>query len=140
MHDAEAASKKREVLDLGQSLHLLETKFSGLRAALQAEMGAKSSKFVSHANVAKDLMDRSGELAKSIVSQREELRKLSGDITEVDSAIRALREGLTSFERDAAELSKLMGQLHVSHSELRSAHEEARSSVREMMADTNDAA
>lgn len=138
VHDAESAGKKREVVDLGQSLHLLESKFSGLRQALQQELGVKSSTLASSSAVATELVDRSNTLIRNIVSQREDLRKLAGDVKEVDSAIRALREGLSKFERDASELNKLMGELHVSHNELRSAHEEAHSSVKELMADSHE--
>lgn len=138
VHDAEAAGKKREVVDLGQSLNLLESKFAGLRQALRQEMGAKSSKLESHTVVAQELMDKSNELIRNIVKQRDDLRKLVGDVKEVDSAVRALREGLTNFEKDAAELSRVMGDLHVSHNDLQSAHEEAHSSVKELMADSHE--
>lgn len=135
VHNVETAGEKKEVVDLGQSLHLLETKFAGLRAALSAELGAKASKFTSHEQVSKDLMARSSDLVRGIVEQREELKKLAGDVKEVDSAIRAFREGLLDFERDAAELAKIVSDLHASHKELHAAHQEARTSVKEMITD-----
>ena len=135
VHDAEAAKSNREVVDLGQSLHLLETKFSGLREALAQELGAKSSKMHSHSGVARELMDQSTDLVKGIVNQREELRRLSSDVKEVDSAIRALREGLNTFEKDVNDLNRLAGDLHVSHNELSVTHEEARDRVREVIVD-----
>lgn len=140
VHEAEAAGARKEVVDLGQSLSLLETKFAGLRAALSAELGAKSKKFSSNADVAKELMDRSSELVRVIVDQRNELKQLSGDIKQVDSAIRAFKEGLMNFERDAAELSKIVSSLHVSQNELRSSHEEARTTVTELVEDQKNIA
>lgn len=137
VHNVEIAGEKKEVVDLGQSLHLLESKFAGLRAALSAELGSKATKFSSNAQVAKELMDRSSDLVRGIVAQRDELRKLSGDVKEIDSAIRAFREGLLNFEKDSGELAKVISDLHGSHRELRAAHEEAKTSVKEMIADPN---
>lgn len=138
VEDAEAAGRKREVVDLGQTLHLLESKFAGLRTALQQELGGKAAKFASHGNVAKELMDRSTDLVHGIVGQRDELRRLARDLKEVDSAIRAIREGMVNFEREVSDLSKVIADLHVSHNELTDAHEETKSSVQELMADSTN--
>lgn len=136
--EAESANNKREVVDLGQSLHLLESKFASLRSALSQELGAKSSKLVSHSGASKELMDQSTDLVRGVVSQREELRRLSSDVKEVDSAVRALRAGLDNFEKDVAELGKVMSDLHVSHNELTATHDETKERMREVIADRND--
>lgn len=133
VHDAEAAAGRKQVIDLGQSLHMMETKFSGLRAALMQELGASASRMTSHAGLSNDLLDRTAKLVKSIVKQRDELRRLSGDVREVDSAIRALREGLNTFENEVNDLKKVMGELHVSHNELSTTHADAKHRLKTIM-------
>ncbi|CAN8064793.1 unnamed protein product [Agarophyton chilense] len=135
--DAEAANKKKDVVDLGQSLNLLETKFASLRSALAHELGARSPQFESNNQVAKQIMDKSSGLVQGVVSQREELRRLSSDIKEVDSAIRALREGLTTFEKDVGELHRVIADLHVSHNEMSSVHDETKEKLKEVVADAH---
>lgn len=129
VRDADAAVDKKQVVDLGQSLHLLEAKFSGLRAALAHELGASKDKAVSHAAVSRDLMEKSTELVRGVVSQREELTRLSGDLRELDSAIRAIREGLHTFEREMADLNNMMSDVHRTHHELSASNEEIKSRI-----------
>lgn len=129
----EDLDSKREVVDLGQSLHLLETKFSSLRAALSAEVNSRSKQFTSNANVAKELMDRAADLVRGTIAQRDEIKKLSSDVKQVDSAIRAFKEGVVNFERDAKELERIVQDLHLSHNDLQLSHEEAKSSVRDLI-------
>lgn len=129
VRDADAAANKKQVVDLGQSLSLLEGKFTGLRAALAQELGVSKGKLTSHSTVSRELMDKSTDLVKGVVSQREELRRLSGDLKETDSAIRALREGLSTFEKEMANLNRIMGDVHETHNELSSSHDEIRNRV-----------
>lgn len=129
VHDADAAVDKRQVVDLGQSLQLLETKFSGLRAALAHELGASSAGIAGHADVSRQLSEKSTELVQSIIAQREELRKLSGDIRETESAIRALREGLETFDREMAGLHHTSTDLHNAHGELQAMHDDAKNRI-----------
>lgn len=136
VHDADSVGHKREVVDLGQTLHLLETKFAGLRTALEAELGTKADKFSSHHAVAKDLMDRSSELVQGIVTQREELRKLQADIKEIDSAVRAIKEGMVTFERDSAELSKIMSEVHESHNDITEQHSDTKHAMNNLFEST----
>ncbi|KAI0558345.1 hypothetical protein FGB62_216g025 [Gracilaria domingensis] len=138
--DAEAASKKRDVVDLGQSLSMLEAKFSSLRSALAHELGARAPQFASNNEVAKQIMDKSSGLVQGVVSQREELRRLSSDVKEVDSAIRALREGLTTFEKDVGELHRVIADLHVSHNEMSLLHDDTKEKVKEVVADAHQMA
>lgn len=127
--NADSAADKRQVVDLGQSLHLLESKFSGLRAALAEELGVSKEKMSSHSATAQQLMDKSTELVRSVVSQRDELKRLSGDMREIDSAIRSLREGLETFNREMTLLNKIAGEVHDTHGEVSSSHDRLRSRV-----------
>lgn len=113
--DADAATDRRQVVDLGQSLHLLETKFSGLRNALAEELGASKHKLSSQSTAASDIMDRSTDLVKGVISQREELRQLASDLRETDSAIRALKDSLHNFDEEMKDLNDIMGDVHHKH-------------------------
>ena len=135
VHEAESANRKREVIDLGQSLHLLENKFAGLRAALAQELGAKSEKFQSHGNIAKELMDKNADLVQHVVSQREELRSLESDIKVVDTAIRSLKDALTNFEKDIADLRTIARDLHSSTGELAASHDDAKMRLKDVVHD-----
>lgn len=129
VREADAAGDKKEVVDLGQSLSLLESKFSGLRAALAQELGVSAEKMAGQTTTARELMEKSTELVKSVVSQREELRRLSTDLRETDSAIRALREGLDKFEREMSNLNRIMGDVHQSQNEISASHDEIKGRV-----------
>lgn len=133
--EAELASDNKEVLDLGQSLRLLEEKFSGLRAAISQEMGSKSDNFISHADVSKTLIVRTTSLIEDTVKQREELKKLVTDVKDVDAAIAKLKEGLREFDTDISQLNMLLSDLHISHNELYNMHGEVRSAVVELAED-----
>lgn len=135
VHEVDAAGQKREVVDLGQSLHLLEKKFTSLRSALAHELGAKATSMTSNSAVARNLVDRSTELVKGVVVQRDELQHLISDVKEVDSAIRSLKDGLSNFEKDVTELDRVIGDLHLSHNELTATHEEAKDRLHEVMRD-----
>lgn len=130
VRDADAAVDKRQVVDLGQSLHLLETKFSGLRSALSHELGASKEQIKSQSTVSKQLMDKSSDLVRGIVAQREELSRLSSDIREMESTIRALREGLHTFDREMADLNSILSEVHQTHHELSTSHDEIKSRVK----------
>lgn len=135
VRDADAAVDKRQVVDLGQSLSLLETKFSGLRAALSHELGASKDKIKSQSTVARELMDTSADLVRGIVAQRQELSRLAGDIREMESAIRALREGLHTFDREMTDLNSILSDVHQIHHELSASHDEIRSRVKSVVKD-----
>lgn len=125
--DVDAAADKNQVVDLGQSLHLLETKFSTLRAALAEEFGVSKEKLHAHTTSANTLLDKSTELVRTVVDQREDLKKLSGDMKEIDSAIRALQEGLRTFDREVSQLNRLISDVHDTHREITSTHDQIRS-------------
>lgn len=133
--NADAAADKHQVVDLGQSLHLLEAKFSGLRAALAEELGASKEKLSSHSASAQQLMERSTELVRSVVAQRDDLKKLSSDMREIDSAIRAIREGLDTFDREMDLLNKVASEVHDTHEEISMSHDRLRSRVSRFASD-----
>lgn len=135
--DAESAANKKDVVDLGQSLAMLEKKFSSLRAALAQELGAKAPNLASNNQVAKELMEKSTNLVQGVVTQREELRRLSSDVKQVDSAIRALKEGLSKFEGEVSDLHRVVADLHVSHNEMSAVHDEAKDKLKEVVADAH---
>ncbi|PXF44660.1 hypothetical protein BWQ96_05602 [Gracilariopsis chorda] len=137
VNEAESASNKKDVVDLGQSLAMLEKKFSSLRSALAQELGAKAPNLASNNAVAKELMDKSTNLVQGVVTQREELRRLSSDVKQVDSAIRALKEGVKKFETEVSDLHRVVADLHVSHNEMSAVHDEAKEKLKEVVADAH---
>lgn len=131
VHDADAASapatgEHRQVVDVGQSLTLLETKFNNLRMALASELGVSKAKLGDHAQTSKQLLDHSTELVRSVISQREELSRLTTDIRDLESTIRALRDNLHSFDSDMASLSDVVDHLHQSHADLTESHHDVK--------------
>ena len=121
VRDADAATGSggnRQVVDVGQSLTLLESKFANLRLALAHELGSSKMKINSHTESSKQLMERSTELVRTIINQRQELMRMSTDIRELDSSIRALRDGLHMFDSEMATMADMIEHLHQSHSDL----------------------
>lgn len=130
-----ASLDKKQVVDIGQSLTLLETKFSNLRSALAAELGVSKGKIAGTSQVSKQLMDRSSELVRSVVSQREEIAKLSTDIRQLDDVLRTLKDGLLTFEHDVKDLGTSIHDLHSGTRDLGYSHDEIKGRIHSIVDD-----
>lgn len=130
--EADAASKNKKIVDLNHSLSLLESKFAGLRAALSKELGAKAQTMTGHSESSKELMNKSSELVQRVIAQRKELSTLASDIAQIDSAVRAIRESLSVFEKDAKDLEGLVTDLHRHHEEMSLWNKDAKMAVTEI--------
>lgn len=130
--EAKEASKNREVVDLGQSLHLLETKFAGLRSALSAQVDEKSKNIKSHSTISQEITKGSASLVNQLAKQRNELTQLVSDLDHVDISVHDLLGNLDDFDVDMVKLNKVVKDLHINHEEIEYDHKDTHSIIREI--------
>lgn len=123
VRDAEKVRGHHEVLDLGQSLHLLEHKFAGLKAAIAHEMGTKLSNSESHSEAAKGMIESTSKLLEDVAGYRQDMQKLLVSVRDIDDSIRAIKSGMGTFDKEVQDMNRLLADLHISTNELYENHQ-----------------
>lgn len=134
-----AAHAKRDVVDLGASLRLVEERFSALRSSLLSEMGADTAsagataagKAADLQRHARELTTKGGEMIRKLAASRAQVHAVLAEVRTMDGATTRLREGVAKLEGEIAELGAVIGQAHTDNNVLFSAHHELRASVKE---------
>lgn len=136
-----AAHEKKDVVDLGASLRLVEGRFAGLRTALLSEMGSTdsgggggvaNSASVALKGHADELTNKGGELINKLGNSRAQVHAVLGELRTMDSATAELKKAIVSLEVEIADLGKTLGQAHVDNSVLFSAHSDLRDAVHDV--------
>lgn len=120
--EAGRARDHKEVLDLGQSLHVLEHKFAGLKAAIAHEMGTKLPEGQSHGELAKSMIDSSTKLIEDVSRYRVDMQRLMVSMRSIDDSLAAIKDGMQSFDKEVDDMNRLLADLHVRTNELHENH------------------
>lgn len=131
MQEVQGARSKKEVLDLGQSLHMLEHKFAGLKAAIAHEMGTRLPHAASHTETSKELVSTSARLLEDVAGYRGDMQRLLVNMREIDDAIRTIRDGMNIFDQEVQEMNRLLADLHVRTINVHETHTGVRSAIRD---------
>lgn len=123
MRTAQRVHDHKEVVDLGQSLHLLEHKFAGLKQAIAHELGTKLPTTMNHNDESKRLIESSSRLLDDVAAYRAEMQRLMGSVREIDDSIRAIRDGMASFDQEVDEMNRLLAEVHVKTNDLHENHQ-----------------
>lgn len=133
--DAKAAHEKRDVVDLGASLRLMEDKFGALRNALLSDMGLAVSKAGSGSNAmkehAQDLAEKGTSILSRLGSSRSEIHSMLNEIRTLDTTMAELRQGLKRMEEELHDLKTVLTQAHMDNGLLHGAHNDLRNAVAE---------
>lgn len=136
-----AAHEKKDVVDLGASLRLVEGKFEGLREALLSEMGAESGAAAGRGDAgtaaavekhAREMTEAGGKLIDKLGSSRTQVHAVLGELRTMDQATAELKKAITKMEEEIADLTGTLGQAHVDNSVLFSAHSDLRDAVQDV--------
>jgi len=112
VRDVENNRAHRDVVDLGQSLHLLEHKFAGLKSAIAHEMGSRVTPNLSHSEEAKKMVETASKLLDEMAAYRNDMEKLIVHMRDIQDSISAAKAGMADFERDVSLLSSTISKLH----------------------------
>jgi len=106
MTDQRAASNKRDVVDLGQSLHLLDSKFEHLKQSLYEQIAAAASRQGKKASVAAE----GRALAQKIKIKYTNLRTVAREVLDILAknarAADQVGETMTGLEKEVFQLQK----------------------------------
>lgn len=130
--DAKRAHDHKEVLDLGQSLHMLEHKFAGLKAAISQEMGSRATPVRQHTEESKQMVEAASKLLDEMAGYRSDMEKLLGHMREIEDNINAAKAGMADFDKTVDDLSRLVQSAHIAHDELQEQHQESHAHVDEV--------
>lgn len=131
-----ASDQQRQVVNLESTLRLIETKFSGLRAALAEELSSSQEKMDSHSSVTSKLANTTTAIVRSIVTQRDTLKQLSKDMIEIGLAVRKLREGLQLFDGEMYVLQTIVKEVNDAHKKIASSHHQIRRRINVVASDS----
>lgn len=114
MGDQRAAASKRDVVDLGQSLHLLDTKFEHLKESLYEQMVTASARRGSKGKAA--AVAEGQALAHKVKSKYTNVRAIARDVLDLMAsnaqAVEHVSETMTGLEKVVGELQKNLEQHH----------------------------
>lgn len=114
MGDQRAAASKRDVVDLGQSLHLLDTKFEHLKESLYEQMVTASARRGSKGKAA--AVAEGQALAHKVKSKYTNVRAIARDVLDLMAsnaqAVEHVSETMTGLEKVVGELQKSLEQHH----------------------------
>ncbi len=123
MRNAGRARDHKEVIDLGQSLHILEHKFAGLKQAIAHELGTKLPAALSHSEESKRMLESTSRLLDDVAAYRQDMQKLMVSVREIDDSLRAVKEGMATFDQEVDTMNRLLADLHVRTNELHENHQ-----------------
>lgn len=136
--DAQNSHSKKDVVDLGASLRIVEDRFAGLKSALLSEMGGfgdsgkASEGSAALKQHAEELSSRGAEMVQKLSKSRSEVHAVLAEVRTMDSATAELKGAITKLETEIADLGKALQQAHVDSHVLASAHSELRETVRDV--------
>lgn len=120
MGDQRAAASKRDVVDLGQSLHLLDTKFEHLKESLYEQMVTAAARRGSKGKGA--AVAEGQALARKVKSKYTNVRTIARDVLDLMAsnaqAVEHVSETMTGLEKVVGELQKNLEQHHKEVTEL----------------------
>lgn len=123
MGDQRASASKRDVVDLGQSLRLLDTKFEHLKESLYEQMVTAAAKRGSKGKAA--AVTEGQALAHKVKSKYTNVRAIARDVLDLMAsnaqAVEHVSETMTGLERVVGELQKNLEQHHKEVTEVRAA-------------------
>lgn len=123
MGDQRAAASKRDVVDLGQSLHLLDTKFEHLKESLYEQMVTASARRGSKGKAA--AVAEGQALAHKVKSKYTNVRAIARDVLDLMAsnaqAVEHVSDTMTALEKVVGELQKNLEQHHKEMTEVRTA-------------------
>jgi len=112
MTDQRAASSKRDVVDLGQSLHLLDSKFEHLKQGLYEQIAAAASRKGNKASVAAE----GRALAQKVKTKYTNLRTVAREVLDILAknarAVDQVGDTMTGLEKVVVELQKHLEKHH----------------------------
>lgn len=121
MGDQRAAASKRDVVDLSQSLHLLDTKFEHLKESLYEQMVAAAAKRGSKGKAA--AVAEGQALAHKVKSKYTNVRAIARDVLDLMAsnaqAVEHVGETMTGLEKVVGELQKNLEHHHKQVTEVR---------------------
>lgn len=121
MGDQRAAASKRDVVDLGQSLHLLDTKFEHLKESLYEQMVMAAARRGSKGKGA--AVAEGQALARKVKSKYTNVRTIARDVLDLMAsnaqAVEHVSETMTGLEKVVGELQKNLEQHHKEVTEVR---------------------
>ncbi len=123
VQDAERSKSGKEVLDLGQSLHILEHKFAGLKAAIAHQMGAKTNTPAAHSEEAKKMVDTATRLLDEMAKYRTDMEHLLDSLREIEHGISEAKSGMAEFDGEVDEMNRLLKKLHVATDDMQDHHD-----------------
>jgi len=119
MTDQRAASNKRDVVDLGQSLHLLDSKFEHLKQSLYEQIAAAASRKGNKASVAAE----GRALAQKVKTKYTNLRTVAREVLDILAknarAADQVGETMTGLEKEVGQLQKHLEKHHKEVAEVR---------------------
>eukprot|EP00168_Porphyra_purpurea_P002949 TRINITY_DN1349_c0_g1_i14.p1 TRINITY_DN1349_c0_g1~~TRINITY_DN1349_c0_g1_i14.p1 ORF type:complete len:244 (-),score=88.60 TRINITY_DN1349_c0_g1_i14:1081-1812(-) len=139
MTDQRAASSKRDVVDLGQSLHMLDRKFEHLKAGLYEQIAAGASRKGNKASVAAE----GRALAQKVKTKYSNLRTVAREVLDMlaknaraadqvgdtmsglEKVVGELQKHLEKHHKEVAELGSSVQRLHDSSHVLMETHSSA---------------
>lgn len=114
MGDQRAAASKRDVVDLGQSLHLLDTKFEHLKESLYEQMVTASARRGAKGKAA--AVAEGQALAHKVKSKYSNVRAIARDVLDLMAsnaqAVEHVSETMTGLEKVVGELQKNLEHHH----------------------------
>jgi hypothetical protein len=139
--DAKATHDKKDVVDLSQSLRLVEDKFTGLRRALLSELGVAAEKDPAGAAAlhghTQDLVTAGNELIQRMGRARHDVQALVQESREVDEIMAQVRASLTKMENELSLLHNGLHQVQLDSSVVRDVHLSLRNSIDHVQAQTD---
>lgn len=135
--DSQNSHSKKDVVDLGASLRIVEDRFAGLRSALLAEVGGANNNQAAGATSgmrehAQDLSARATEMVQKLSKSRSEVHSVLAEVRTMDTATAELKAAITKLEAEIANLGKTVQQAQVDSHVLASAHADLRETVRDV--------
>jgi hypothetical protein len=131
--DAKATHDKKEVVDLGQSLRLVEDKFTGLRRALLSELGVAAEKDPAGAAAlhghTQDIVAAGSELIQRMGNARNDMQAIAQESSHVDEIMKQVRESLRRMENELSLLHNGLQQAQLDSSIVRDVHVSLRNSI-----------
>lgn len=118
-----AAKDHKDVVDLGQSLHLLESKFAKLKDTIFRQyIEGKSGKDGGASGVVIDTSEiekTTSMLVHKIIAQQGDVGQIQTDVQMLEHTVKTLTDNLKRLEQDIGKATKILGKLDSSQEELR---------------------
>ena len=127
------AKEKKDVIDLGQSLHMLQNKFDTLRNSIFKQFiegkdsGKKSGSGGGGVGEDKDLKEieeSTSKIVHKIIDQQNHVGQIQEDVNSLQRTVDALTGNLQRLEKDLLKTTKVLNKLDVNHEDMRNKADE----------------